>query len=172
MDTQEQNKKLISMTEKKKVFKMTKNIKQPEILKENDNDLLENRKQQIVFGDWNNVDEVASDLWSSIHRSLLDSSGPFFAYKNTRAGSDLIQIVVVMNYNQMGSLITGDFGIGMVTNGYSVLLPHVPTDYLTKVLINDLEKFKIEKNILETFKQLILDYNEKYDKDNSNINNK
>ena len=123
----------------------------------------ETRKWQIVNGAWKNVDEVASSLWGSIHSSLLECSGPFFAYKSTKSNTELVQLVVVMNFYRSTSLVVpGDFGVGMVTSGFSMLLPHVPMRYLETSLHDDLVKYKVETNIIEIYEQLILEYKKIY----------
>ena len=123
----------------------------------------ETRKWQIVNGAWQNVDEVASALWRSIHSSLLDCSGPFFAYKSTKSNTELVQLVVVMNFDRnSGLVILNDFGVGIITSGFSMLLPHVPMRYLETSLHNDLVKYKVETNIIEIYEQLILEYKNIY----------
>lgn len=123
----------------------------------------ETRKWQIVNGAWQNVDEVASALWGSIHSSLLDCSGPFFAYKSTKSNTELVQLVVVMNFDRNSGLVIPDnFGVGMITSGFSMLLPHVPMRYLETSLHDDLVKYKVEANIIEIYEQLILEYKKIY----------
>jgi hypothetical protein len=123
----------------------------------------ETRKWQIVNGAWQNVDEVASALWGSIHSSLLDYSGPFFAYKSTKSNTELVQLVVVMNFDRnSGLVIPNDFGVGMITSGFSMLLPHIPMRYLETSLHDDLIKYKVETNIIEIYEQLILEYKKIY----------
>ena len=123
----------------------------------------ETRKWQIVNGAWQNVDEVASALWGSIHSSLLDCSGPLFAYKSTKSNTELVQLVVVMNFDRnSGLVIPNNFGVGMITSGFSMLLPHVPMRYLETSLHDDLVKYKVETNIIEIYEQLILEYKKIY----------
>lgn len=123
----------------------------------------ETRKWQIVNGAWQNVDEVASALWGSIHGSLLEYSGPFFAYKSTKSNTELVQLVIVMNFDRNSGLVIPDnFGVGMITSGFSMLLPHVPMRYLETSLHNDLVKYKVETNIIDIYEQLILEYKKIY----------
>lgn len=111
------------------------------------------RVNQIVFGAWQNVDQVAGDIWSSIHSSLLEGY-PLFAYKSTQQGSELVQIVVVKRFDP-NTLKVKDYGVGMITTGYSALVPHVPHSYLEDVVLEDLKKYKIDKEIQTIFKQII-----------------
>lgn len=134
-----------------------------QVLDNNGISLAETRKWQIVNGAWQNVDEVASALWGSIHSSLLDCSGPFFAYKSTKSNTELVQLVVVMNFDRnSGLVIPNNFGVGMITSGFSMLLPRVPMRYLETSLHDDLIKYKVETNIIEIYEQLILEYKKIY----------
>lgn len=108
----------------------------------------EKLERQSVWG-WENAMAAASDIWSSIHCKLLEGN-LVFALKNTTPG-DLSQLVVVRNIS------TRDFAIGVVTSGFSMLLPHVPFEYVQTQVVDDLKKYKIDKNIIETYKQIIED---------------
>ncbi len=110
------------------------------------------REEQIVFG-WDRVDKAAAEVFSSVNRSLLDGV-PIFLYKNTSSKSDLIQAVVVRNLDYENRSYT-DFGVGVIAAGYSMLYPHIPMEYLETDFLNELEKFKVDKQIIETYKQII-----------------
>ena len=112
---------------------------------------------------WKDTMEAASDVFSSIHANLL--SGEFiFGYKNITGveKSDLAQIVVVRFRKGIPEFGTQDcsedmFGVGVITSGYTMLLPRVPIAYIETELVNDLTKWKLEKKILNTFKRIIAD---------------
>lgn len=112
---------------------------------------------------WKDTMEAATDIFSSIHNSLLE--GEFiFGYKNTSGAekSDLAQIIVVRFRKGIPDLGTYEcsedmFGIGVMTTGYTMLLPRVPISYIESVLMEDLTKWKLEKKILNTFKRIIED---------------
>lgn len=98
---------------------------------------------------WADINEAASDVFNSIHRNLLE--GHFiFGYKNTFGPekSQLMQVVVVRFSNDV-------FGVGVVTSGYTMLLPQVPITYLEVEFAEDLKKWKIENYILNTYKSII-----------------
>lgn len=98
---------------------------------------------------WENASEAACDVFNSLHRSLLE--GIFiFGYKNI-FGPDKSQLqqCVVVRFD------TNVFGVGVVTAGYTMLLPRVPFSYLETELLEDLKKWKIEKEIIETFKAIL-----------------
>lgn len=109
-----------------------------------------------VWG-WENAMSVANDLWASIHNSLL-SGDLVFAYKETKGNSEFSQIVIVQNKNLNPMTGEYDFGVGIVTTGYTSLLPHVPYAYLEDIILEDLKKYKVDKSILEIYKQIIKIY--------------
>lgn len=102
-----------------------------------------------VWG-WQDSVKCAESIWSSIHSKLLEGD-LVFAYRNVGINSDLCQFVVVKN-NKIGN---NDFAVGVITSGYTMLLPHVPIDYVETDLVEDLRKWKLEKSILNTYEQII-----------------
>lgn len=43
----------------------------------------------------------------------------------------------------------------MITAGFSVLYPHLPIEYLESDLLADLEKYKVDKKIINTYVNII-----------------
>lgn len=128
---------------------------------------MENNKTNQVMEDqmlvgWGDANEVASSIWSSIHSSLLDGK-LVFAYKPYKE-SELTQLVVVRNLKDdtYGRVIDKDYAVGMMTSGFSMLLPHVPLEYLENDLVNDMNKYKVDKETIETFKKFIKFFEERY----------
>ena len=111
----------------------------------------QDRAEQIVFG-WNSIDAAASEIFAGIHRTLLEGM-PLFLYKNSNNKSDLVQAVVVRNLDYENRAMT-DYGVGIITAGYTMLYPHVDKEYLTE-LAQDLEKWKVDKKIVEVYKKII-----------------
>lgn len=100
---------------------------------------------------WSDCNEAACEIFNSMHSSLL--SGNFvFGYKNMGGPdkSQLLQFIVV-------HFDTNKFGLGVVTSGYTMLLPSIPLTYLQNELVDDLKKWKLEKKILDTFIQILVD---------------
>lgn len=126
------------------------------------------RAEQIVYGDWNNVDEVASEIWSGVHSSLLRGL-PVFAYKSTKSGSELVQIVVVRNI-ECGNpdKIINSFGVGLVTTGYTSLYQEVPVTFLEKVVEDELREYKVEKDIQLSFNDIVNNFKIILNENNSN----
>lgn len=123
------------------------NVNQINEIEENNipNEIKENKS---IWG-WENSMQVANDVWSSIHNSLLEGE-LIFAYKSTTSDSNLSQIVIVKNMN-------GSFGVGMMTTGFTCLLPSVPIEYLKSEVLDDLKKYKVNNKIIETYKRIIED---------------
>lgn len=98
---------------------------------------------------WVDITAAASDVFNSLHRSLLE--GQFiFGYKNIYGPdkSPLMQVVIV----RYGKDI---FGVGAITSGYTMLLPQVPLTYLETELVEDFKKWKVESEIINTYKSII-----------------
>ena len=119
------------------------------------------KEDQVIVG-WGDANEVASSIWSSIHSSLL-SGKLVFAYKPYKE-SELTQLVVVRNLKNdtYGRVMDKDYAVGMMTSGFSMLLPHVPFEYLDNDLVSDMKKYKVDKETIETFKKFIKFFEEKY----------
>lgn len=96
----------------------------------------------IVIG-WSDINELAENIWCSIHSVLLNGK-LLFAYRNNN-----FQIVLVKNN-------VNDFAIGMITQGYTMLLPHIPKSFLKESLV-DLKNNKIEKTIIDIYNKIIED---------------
>lgn len=147
--------------EEKKIRKSRKIISQPE--EENVFDMSPEAMEIRNCWGWKDTMEAASDVFNSIHANLL--SGEFiFGYKNITGAekSDLAQVVVVRfrkGIPEFGTQGCSEdmFGVGVITSGYTMLLPRVPIAYIETELINDLTKWKLEKKILNTFKRIIAD---------------
>jgi hypothetical protein len=117
---------------------------------------------QTVYGGWNNVDECAATVWSSIHSSLLDGE-LIFAYKSTSNKSELQQFVLVKNLVGKEADIYGNFGtykktgyaLGMITSGFSVLYPYIPEKYLLETGLDDLKKYKVPSDVIRAYVNLV-----------------
>ena len=116
-------------------------------------ELTDERINQIVWG-WDSVDKAAAEVFVSVHRTLLEGV-PVFLYKNTTTKSDLCQVVVVRNIDEQTGKLSDDYGMGMITAGFSVLYPHLPIEYLESDLLSDLEKYKVDKKIINTYVSII-----------------
>lgn len=122
------------------------------------------RREQVIIG-WRNADEVAASVWSSIHSKLVEGS-LVFAYKSTNDKTDLVQLVVVRNIKRdaFGNPMNLDnsYAVGMVTKGFTMLLPNVPLTYVENDVINDMKKYKLEKDLIDLYKQVVKNFEEKY----------
>ena len=122
------------------------------------------RKEQLVVG-WKSADEVASSIWGSIHSKLVEGM-LVFAYRSTNDKTDLVQLVVVRNLKKdaFGNTtnIDDDYGIGMVTKGFTMLLPRVPLSYIENDVLSDMKKYKLDSNLIDLYKQVVKNFEEKY----------
>ena len=122
------------------------------------------RKEQLVIG-WKSADEVASSIWGSIHSKLVEGM-LVFAYRSTNDKTDLIQLVVVRNLKKdaFGNTtnIDDDYAIGMVTKGFTMLLPRVPLSYIENDVLSDMKKYKLDSNLIDLYKQVVKNFEEKY----------
>lgn len=135
-------------------------------MEENNNDI---QYYQTVYGGWNNIDECAAAVWSSIHSSLLDGE-LIFAYKSTSAKSELQQFVLVKNLLGKDADIYGmpknykktGYALGMITSGFSVLYPYLPEKYLLETGLDDLKKYKVPTDVVRAYINLVNAAIEKY----------
>ena len=117
---------------------------------------------QTVYGGWNNVDECASAVWSSIHSSLLDGE-LIFAYKSTSGKSELQQFVLVKNllgresdgYGDLKTYKKAGYALGMITSGFSVLYPYIPEKYLLETGLDELKKYKVPADVIRAYVNLV-----------------
>lgn len=117
---------------------------------------------QTVYGGWNNVDECASAVWSSIHSSLLEGE-LVFAYKSTSGKSELQQFVLVKNllgkeadgYGDLRTCKKAGYALGMITSGFSVLYPYIPEKYLLETGLDDLKKYKVPADVIKAYINLV-----------------
>lgn len=122
------------------------------------------RREQLIVG-WRNADEVAASVWSSIHSKLVEGT-LVFAYKATNDKTELVQLVVVRNLKRDAfgnpTSLSDDYAVGMVTKGFTMLLPNVPLTYVENDVINDMKKYKVEKDTIDLYKQVVKNFEEKY----------
>jgi hypothetical protein len=120
-------------------------------------------ENRYIWG-WDDSMEVASSIWGSIHASLL-SGDLVFAYRPLgKEDGRLVQLVIVHNFHmEHGPSIEpikvydDDYAVGFITTGYTALLPHVPLRYLKEEMTGYLADWKINKEILNTYKAIIED---------------
>lgn len=138
-------------------------IKEKRVLRSEEKDDIEKQASefvgnQLVCGAWENMNQVAGEVWSSIHSSLI-SGWPIFAYKSTKTNSNLIQIVIVRNFKNTGNSpqpeLGDTFSVGMMTTGFSSLMPNVSIDYLKTQVLQDLNFYKIDKYICSSLEVII-----------------
>lgn len=98
-------------------------------------------------------------------REYLSQGDIIFIYKNSkdRETENTLYEVCIRVHNQYtiaSDNITQDLDeyiVEIYTKDYSVIYPHVPRTYLDVELYDILESFKVPKDILITYKQIIED---------------
>ncbi len=137
--------------ERKKLSHVRPKVEEPEIALEYKE---QHKTDQIVYG-WMDAMEVAKEVWKAGNLKLLEGD-LIFAYKNTGTTSNLHQIVLVRYFTVLpcGKVPTGEYGLSVVTPGYSYMLPRVGKDYLS-YLYDDMASYKLDKNILTAFRNII-----------------
>ena len=125
---------------------------------EQENQMVENR----LFWGWQCVDDVAKEVWCSVHSSLLKGD-LVFAYKSPRKQDTLKQIVIVRNFEMVEppalsmepQKMYTSYGVGYITSGYSALLPNVPYEYISGEIVDYLKDWKIDKTIINTYEAIV-----------------
>ena len=112
----------------------------------------------VIYG-WQCINQVANDIWGSIHSCLLKGD-LVFAYKSPKEGDKLKQIVIVRNFDMIETP-TGpqksyrSYGVGYITPGYTALLPNVPYEYISGEIVDYLNEWKVDKTIINTYEAIV-----------------
>ncbi|MBP3732198.1 MAG: hypothetical protein J6I84_03020 [Bacilli bacterium] len=117
---------------------------------------LENQQNMRIYGFEDSI-AVAKTIFGGIHEILLRGE-LVFAYRNTASSNkkDLFQVIVVRDLRPFDNAPLNTYSISTITSGYTALIPHMPIEYLDEV-VSDLEAGKVEKKIVENFKEIIKD---------------
>jgi hypothetical protein len=100
---------------------------------------------KFIYG-WNDINEVALSVWSSLHDILL-SGNLIFAYR----GKDISQLIVVDD----AILGSNSYSFGIITNDYTMLVPHMPLEYVREEILSELKNHKVDTNIIKTFEYIV-----------------
>lgn len=105
-----------------------------------------------IFG-WQNPDCVAYDIYGSVMGQLLQGQLVFAFCSNTQS-SDIQRLVVVLN-PPYPEIPENTYGVGMITAGYSMVLPRVPKSYLETTLTEDLKKYNVPKEVQKNYRAIL-----------------
>lgn len=105
-----------------------------------------------IFG-WKNPDCVAYDIYSSVMSQLLRGQ-LVFAFCSNTPSSDIQRLVVVLN-PLIPEIPEHTYGVGMITAGYSMVLPMVPKSYLETTLSDDLKKYNVPKEVQKNYRAVL-----------------
>lgn len=96
---------------------------------------------------WDNIDAVAEDIYQGIHSQLLEGY-LVFAYQG---GSDDLRRFVITQKSGVDTYM-----LGVITSGYTMLLPSTPKEYLVTEFMEDLrKKYKIHPDILNNLEKIL-----------------
>lgn len=96
-----------------------------------------------VWG-YRDTDEVAYDIIGGIHESLLSG---YFVFA-IRTGGNIRRLVVTRKAEDI-------WMYGIVTPGWSGLIPKISREGLAEMLVPEMENSKLDKEIIEDFKYYI-----------------
>lgn len=162
MEEKSEEKRLRQTTRKKIKPEQEDYYKADKITKE-EKEMQDHVESNSVFYGWQCIDDVAKDVWGSIHSSLLNGD-LVFAYKCPSKNATLKQIVIVRNFELVDSGMLGvpdpikhyiSYGVGYITSGYTALLPNVPYTYIAEEIVEYLKDWKIDKTIINTYEAIV-----------------
>ena len=102
------------------------------------------------------------DKWGNVSLRMIEGD-LIFIYKNTsntghNDNNTLLGVSVFRNNQYTGPLeISGTYCVELVTTNWSTIYPSVPLTYLQIELLDLLKEFKIDEEVLTTYKQIIGD---------------
>lgn len=155
--------KRLRQTERKKIKAEEENYYKEEKLTKEEKEMQDHVESNSVFYGWQCIEDVAKDVWGSIHASLL-SGDLVFAYKCPSKNATLKQIVIVRNFELVDSGKLGvvepikhytSYSVGYITSGYTALLPNVPYTYIAEEIVEYLKDWKIDKTIINTYEAIV-----------------
>lgn len=113
-------------------------------------------EEGAVIINWANVEELASQIYFSPHRQLLEGN-LIFALHPLSQSISLRQLVVVKNIQQEEGDERGrlSYRVGYISNGYTGYLPFVDFSYLNNLLPGYLTEWGIKDDIIELYRQTI-----------------
>ena len=115
----------------------------------------------VCYG-WRCINDVAAEVWGSIHSTLLNGD-LVFAYKSPKEQDKLKQIVIVRNFDLYDAPSPGlppqkvykSYGVGYITSSYTALLPNVPYEYISGEIVDYLKEWKVDKTIINTYEAIV-----------------
>lgn len=150
-------------SEEKKLRTATKRINKNTVEERPLTDLEQRELTNGVCYGWRCINDVAAEVWGSIHSTLLKGD-LVFAYKSPRENDKLKQIVIVRNFELANTSAPGmmdpikhytSYGVGYITSGYTALLPNVPYTYIAEEIVEYLKDWKIDKTIINTYEAIV-----------------
>ena len=107
-------------------------------------DELDRSKETLMY--------TAEQVWVNVHDQVFKFGYPIFSYRNTKKDSRLFQVVIIED-----SINDNKYCISVTTPERGYCMTNVPSDYLKSEFLIILKNFDIDKEVLETYKQILKD---------------
>ena len=101
---------------------------------------VEKEKQPIQINGWYCIEELAEEIYSSIHSELLKGNLVY-----ALRCQEFPRLVITQRVD------TGEFMVGEITPGWTAFYPRVPYQFLLSDVLEDMKKFKLTKETIENF---------------------
>ena len=123
---------------KKKIPVNKEEIKQEEI---------QSSPQAYPINGWSCVEELADEVYSSIHSGLLQGNLVY-----ALRCQEIPRLVITQR------LDTGDFMVGEIMSGWTAYYPRVPYQFLFNDILEDMRKLKLSKETIENYILVLKSY--------------
>ena len=126
---------------KKKSLKEEKEVKKDNIQQDI------NPPQVYQINGWSCVEELADEVYSSIHSGLLQGN-LVYALKC----QEIPRLVITQRVD------TGEFMIGEIMPGWTAYYPRVPYQFLYSDILEDMKKLKLPKETIDNYILVLKNY--------------
>lgn len=104
-------------------------------------------QQAYPINGWSCVEELADDVYSSIHSGLLQGNLVY-----ALRCQEIPRLVITQR------LDTGDFMVGEIMPGWTAYYPRVPYQFLFNDILEDMRKLKLSKETIENYILVLKSY--------------
>lgn len=118
-----------------------KSQKQEEVVQQ------EQLKQVYPLNGWSCIEELADEVYSSIHSGLLMGN---FVY--ALRCQEIPRLVITQRQD------TGDFMVGEIFPGWTGYYPRVPYQFLFSDILEDMKKLKLPKETIDNYILVLKSY--------------
>ena len=126
---------------KKKSLKEEKEVKKDNIQQDI------NPPQVYQINGWSCVEELADEVYSSIHSGLLQGNLVY-----ALRCQEIPRLVITQRID------TGDFMVGEIMPGWTAYYPRVPYQFLYSDILEDMKKLKLPKETIDNYILVLKNY--------------